>query len=46
MTFTVYRSPFTLRYLFSVFYNQRLMVNGRRMDNGRWKTDNGFGGKA
>lgn len=41
--FTVHRSLFTVRSPFTV-YHERVMVIGECMDNGQWKTDNGFSG--
>ena len=43
-SFTVYRSLFTVRYPLSVFYDQCLTVNGKRIVNGKWKMVNGCAG--
>lgn len=35
-TSSVHRFPFTLRDPFSVFHNQWLTANGKRLVNGKW----------
>ncbi len=38
--FTIYRSPFTMRYPFTVIRYSRLMANGKYMESGKWKKVN------
>lgn len=40
MTFSVYRSLFTVRYPFTVFSGEWLMDNGKCMVNGKWRIVN------
>ncbi len=46
MLLSFYCSLFTVRYPFSVFRDQWLMVNGECMENSKWKTVNAFGGNS
>lgn len=44
-TFTVHRSPLSIRCLFSVIHEaSRLMANGKCMVNSEWLMVNGTGG--
>ena len=42
--FTLYRSPFTVRYPFTVIRDQWLIVNGKYTVNSKRKIVNGTGG--
>ncbi len=39
--FTVYHSPFTMRYPFAVIHTSRLMVDGKCTVNSKWPMVNG-----
>ena len=45
--FTVYRLPFSMRYLFTVYSGPWLMANSKCMVNSKWLMGHSFtGGKA
>jgi len=46
LLFTIHRLPLTMRYPFSVLYTQSLIVNSKRMKNGKWKMVNASTGGA